>query len=234
MSFAKINYCVNMPVEIKEKGMAENKLQVLKDVTGSFRPGILTALMGVSRAGKTNLMDVLAGRKTGGYIEGGILISGFPNNQSIFARISGYCEQNDVHSSQVIVRECLISLHFSVSLRNSMTKKRRLKFVDEVMELVELHNLKDSIVGLPGVTGLSTEHRKRLIIVVELVANPSNIFMDEPTSGLEARAVAIVIRTVRNTVETGRIVVCSTNRETMSQDSLPSPHRRTQNSASLG
>ncbi|KAJ6824204.1 ABC transporter G family member 42-like [Iris pallida] len=125
MSFANINYYVNMPVEIKEKGMAGNKLQVLKDVTGSFRPGILTALMGVSRAGKTTLMDVLAGRKTGGYIEGGIRISGFPNNQSTFARISGYCEQNDVHSPQVTVRECLISLHFFVSLRNSMTKKRR-------------------------------------------------------------------------------------------------------------
>lgn len=83
------------------------------------------------------------------------------------------------------------------------------KFVDEVMELVELDNLKDAIVGLPGVTGLSTEQRKRLTIAVELVANPSIIFMDEPTSGLDARAAAIVMRTVRNTVDTGRTVVCT-------------------------
>ena len=77
------------------------------------------------------------------------------------------------------------------------------------MELVELDNLKDGIVGLPGVTGLSTEQRKRLTIAVELVANPSIIFMDEPTSGLDARAAAIVMRTVRNTVDTGRTVVCT-------------------------
>ncbi|KAL8224637.1 hypothetical protein R6Q59_000267, partial [Mikania micrantha] len=77
------------------------------------------------------------------------------------------------------------------------------------MELVELDNLKDAIVGLPGVTGLSTEQRKRLTIAVELVANPSIIFMDEPTSGLDARAAAIVMRTVRNTVDTGRTVVCT-------------------------
>lgn len=83
------------------------------------------------------------------------------------------------------------------------------KFVDEVMELVELDNLRDAIVGLPGVTGLSTEQRKRLTIAVELVANPSIIFMDEPTSGLDARAAAIVMRTVRNTVNTGRTVVCT-------------------------
>jgi ABC-type multidrug transport system ATPase subunit len=81
--------------------------------------------------------------------------------------------------------------------------------VDEVAELVELDNLKDAIVGLPGITGLSTEQRKRLTIAVELVANPSIIFMDEPTSGLDARAAAIVMRTVRNTVDTGRTVVCT-------------------------
>ena len=37
--------------------------------------------------------------------------------------------------------------------------------------------------GLPGVSGLSVEQRKRLTIAVELVANPSAVFMDEPTSG---------------------------------------------------
>ncbi|MBA0602599.1 hypothetical protein Gorai_002774, partial [Gossypium raimondii] len=77
------------------------------------------------------------------------------------------------------------------------------------MELVELSSLRDALVGLPGVNGLSTEQRKRLTIAVELVANPSIIFMDEPTSGLDARAAAIVMRTVRNTVDTGRTVVCT-------------------------
>ena len=33
-------------------------------MTGAFRPGVLTALMGASGAGKTTFMDVLAGRKT--------------------------------------------------------------------------------------------------------------------------------------------------------------------------
>ena len=60
-----------------------------------------------------------------------------------------------------------------------------------------------------GRSGLSVEQRKRLTIAVELVANPSIVFMDEPTSGLDARAAAIVMRTVRNTVDTGRTVVCT-------------------------
>jgi ABC-type multidrug transport system ATPase subunit len=82
-------------------------------------------------------------------------------------------------------------------------------FVEEVMTLVELDVLRNAMVGLPGVDGLSTEQRKRLTIAVELVSNPSIIFMDEPTSGLDARAAAIVMRAVRNTVNTGRTVVCT-------------------------
>ncbi|KAK3219623.1 hypothetical protein Dsin_013593 [Dipteronia sinensis] len=35
--------------------------------------------------------------------------------------------------------------------------------------------------------------------------------MYEPTSGLDARSAAIVMRTVRNTVDTGRTVVCTIN-----------------------
>lgn len=213
MCFDDVNYYVDMPAEMKHEGVTEDRLQLLRDVTGSFRPGVLTALMGVSGAGKTTLMDVLAGRKTGGYIEGDIRISGYPKNQATFARISGYCEQNDIHSPQVTIRESLI---YSAFLRlpenigdQEITDEIKIQFVDEVMELVELDNLKDALVGLPGITGLSTEQRKRLTIAVELVANPSIIFMDEPTSGLDARAAAIVMRTVRNTVDTGRTVVCT-------------------------
>ncbi|KAK1298163.1 Pleiotropic drug resistance protein TUR2 [Acorus calamus] len=206
--FDEICYSVDMPPEMKARGVEEERLVLLKNLSGAFRPGVLTALMGVSGAGKTTLMDVLAGRKTGGYIEGNINISGYPKKQETFARISGYCEQTDIHSPHVTVYESLV---YSAWLRLSpdVDGDTRKMFIEEVMELVELNSLRDSLVGLPGVNGLSTEQRKRLTIAVELVANPSIIFMDEPTSGLDARAAAIVMRTVRNTVDTGRTVVCT-------------------------
>ncbi|KAJ0533807.1 putative ABC-type xenobiotic transporter [Helianthus annuus] len=208
ITFDDVKYSVDMPQEMKDQGVAEDRLLLLKGVSGAFRPGVLTALMGVSGAGKTTLMDVLAGRKTGGYIEGDVKISGYPKKQETFARISGYCEQNDIHSPHVTVYESLLYAAW-LRLASDVDEHKRKMFVDEVMDLVELNPIKDALVGLPGVNGLSTEQRKRLTIAVELVTNPSIIFMDEPTSGLDARAAAIVMRTVRNTVDTGRTVVCT-------------------------
>ncbi|KAG8087771.1 hypothetical protein GUJ93_ZPchr0010g9291 [Zizania palustris] len=179
--FDHINYFVDMPKEMTKYGVTDKKLQLLQNVSGAFRPGVLTALMG---------------------------ITGYPKKQETFSRISGYCEQSDIHSPNLTVYE---SLQFSAWLRlpSNVKYSQRMMFIDEVMELVELTGLKNAMVGLAGATGLSAEQRKRLTIAVELVASPSIIFMDEPTTGLDARAAAIVMRTVRKTVDTGRTVVCT-------------------------
>ncbi|KAK4491334.1 hypothetical protein RD792_002070 [Penstemon davidsonii] len=206
--FQDVQYYVETPMAMKERGFTEKRLQLLCDITGAFRPGVLTALMGVSGAGKTTLLDVLAGRKTNGTVEGEIRIGGYPKVQTTFARISGYCEQTDIHSPQITVEESVI---FSAWLRlhSNIDPKTKYEFVKEVLETIELDGIKDALVGLPGVDGLSTEQRKRLTIAVELVANPSIIFMDEPTTGLDARAAAIVIRAVKNVANTGRTIVCT-------------------------
>ncbi|KAF7127841.1 hypothetical protein RHSIM_Rhsim11G0101100 [Rhododendron simsii] len=206
--FQDVQYYVETPLAMREKGFTQKKLQLLCDITGALRPGVLTALMGVSGAGKTTLLDVLAGRKTSGTVEGDIRIGGHPKVQDTFARISGYCEQSDIHSPQVTVGESII---FSAWLRlhPEIDPTTKFEFVRQVLEIIELDEIRDSLVGLPGVSGLSTEQRKRLTIAVELVANPSIIFMDEPTTGLDARAAAIVMRVVKNVANMGRTIVCT-------------------------
>ncbi|KAK9040737.1 hypothetical protein V6N11_015877 [Hibiscus sabdariffa] len=208
ISFEDVQYFVDIPKKLREQGCPQKRLQLLQDITGAFRPGVLTALMGVSGAGKTTLMDVLSGRKTSGYIEGEIRIGGHPKVQQTYARVSAYCEQTDIHSPMITVEE---SVMYSAWLRlpTEIDKHKRLEFVAEVLQMIELDEIKDSLVGIPRVSGISPEQRKRLTIAVELVSNPSIIFMDEPTSGLDARAAAIVMRVVKNIVHTKRTIVCT-------------------------
>ncbi|XWS18257.1 hypothetical protein CRYUN_Cryun32bG0028000 [Craigia yunnanensis] len=94
--------------EIKEQGVTEDRLVILKGGSGAFKPGVLTALIGVSGAGKMTLMDVLTGRKTGGSIDGNITVLGYLKKQETFARVSGYGEQNDIRSPHVTVYESFL------------------------------------------------------------------------------------------------------------------------------
>ncbi|RAH44570.1 ATP-binding cassette transporter [Aspergillus brunneoviolaceus CBS 621.78] len=151
---------------------------LLNDIYGWVKPGMLGALMGSSGAGKTTLLDVLAQRKTDGTIQGSILVDGRPLDVS-FQRSAGYCEQLDVHEAMTTVRE---ALEFSALLRQPahIPREEKLAYVDAIIDLLELHDIADILIGKPG-AGLSIEQRKWVTIGVELVSKPKIlIFLDEP------------------------------------------------------
>ncbi|KAG6039424.1 hypothetical protein E4U41_002666 [Claviceps citrina] len=159
---------------------------LLDNVQGWVKPGSLTAHMGSSGAGKTTLLDVLAQRKTEGTIHGSILVNGRPLPVS-FQRSAGYCEQLDIHECYATVCE---AVEFSALLRQSrdMSRQEKLAYVDTIIDLLELHDLADTLIGEVG-AGLSVEQRKRVTRGVELVARPSLLlFLDEPTSGLDGQS----------------------------------------------
>lgn len=178
---------------------------LLDNVHGFVKPGMLGALMGSSGAGKTTLLDVLAQRKTEGAIHGSILVDGRELSVS-FQRSAGYCEQLDVHEPLATVRE---ALEFSALLRQSRgaSKKEKLKYVDTIIDLLEMRDIENVLIGKVG-AGLSIEQRKRLTIGVELVAKPSIlIFLDEPTSGLDGQAAFNTLRFLRKLAEVGQAVL---------------------------
>ncbi|KAJ5708784.1 ABC multidrug transporter atrF [Penicillium malachiteum] len=178
---------------------------LLNNVYGWVKPGMLGALMGSSGAGKTTLLDVLAQRKTQGTIQGSIMVDGRELPIS-FQRSAGYCEQLDVLEPFATVRE---SLEFSALLRQSRDTPReeKLKYVDTIIDLLELHDLADTLVGRVG-AGLSVEQRKRVTIGVELVSKPSIlIFLDEPTSGLDGQSAYNTVRFLRKLADVGQAVL---------------------------
>ena len=183
-------------------------LQLLNDVSGIVKPGHLTALMGSSGAGKTTLLDVLARRKTIGKVDGRIYL----NNEVImkdFERITGYCEQMDIHQPAVTVRE---GMRFSAYLRQDpdVPKSEKDAYVEQIIQLLEMDDIADAQIGdVEEGFGISVEERKRLTIAMELVAKPKLIFLDEPTSGLDAQSSYNIVRFLRKLADAGWPVLCT-------------------------
>jgi ABC-type multidrug transport system ATPase subunit len=115
-------------------------------------------------------------------------------------------EQLDVHEPLATVRE---ALEFSALLRQPRDTPdgEKLKYVDTIIDLLELNALEHTLIGSPG-SGLSIEQRKRLTIAVELVAKPSIlIFLDEPTSGLDGQAAFNTVRFLRKLAAAGQAIL---------------------------
>ncbi|EGZ11385.1 hypothetical protein PHYSODRAFT_398589, partial [Phytophthora sojae] len=147
--------------------------------------------------------DVIAGRKTGGKVRGEILLNGHPATDLTIRRASGYCEQTDIHCESSTFREALTSSAF---LRQGadISDSQKLDSADECLELLNLRPITDQIIR-----GSSVEQMKRLTIGVELAAQPSLLFLDEPTNGLDARSAKLIMDAIRKVANTGRTVVCT-------------------------
>tara|TARA_B100001173_G_C16002845_1_gene554221 strand:+ start:147 stop:1958 length:1812 start_codon:yes stop_codon:yes gene_type:complete len=163
--------------------------------------------MGASGAGKTTLLDVIAGRKSGGEMRGTIKLNGHVVKKETFARLTAYCEQQDLHNAFTTVKE---ALEFSATLRlpSDVSKDARKAFVDEALDILELRGIENRLIGVAGSpSGLSPGQRKVLTVGVELVSNAPVFFLDEPTSGLDSRAALIVMREVKKVANLGRTVI---------------------------
>jgi ATP-binding cassette subfamily G (WHITE) protein 2 (PDR) len=190
--------------DIKIKGTPR---RILDCVDGWVKPGTLTALMGVTGAGKTSLLDVLADRVTMGVITGDMLIDGRPCDDS-FQRKTGYVQQQDLHLEISTVREALV---FSALLRQpaDIPRRNKISYVEEVIRMLGMEEYADAVVGVLG-EGLNVEQRKRLTIGVELAAKPDLLlFFDEPTSGLDSQTAWSICTLMRSLADHGQAVLCT-------------------------
>lgn len=102
------------------------------------------------------------------------------------------------------------ALEFSALLRQPQhcSTPEKLAYVDVIIDLLEMHDIEDCLIGYSDGQGLSVEQRKRLTIGVELVAKPSILtFLDEPTSGLDGQAAYNIIRFLKKLAAAGQAIL---------------------------
>lgn len=102
LQFQNINAFVNT------KG--KNEKQILYDVSGECKPGEILAILGPSGAGKTTLMNILAGRSNYKY-SGNLLADGKTVDKSVRRKFC-YVMQQDLFFEKLTLRET-----FTVSVK---------------------------------------------------------------------------------------------------------------------
>jgi ABC-type multidrug transport system ATPase subunit len=183
-------------IEAREAGHTlRDGTQILHPVSLGIRPGSLVAVIGASGAGKTMLLDALAGLTLP--TEGTVLHDGItcrPRDGLPVAEI-GYVPQDDIiHRTMPLDR----TLRYAARLR--LPKRAGDREIDQAVAKV-LSDLGLTNRAHTKVDLLSGGERKRASIAVELLAHPLALFLDEPTSGLDPIVAAEFDRLVRDLKE---------------------------------
>ncbi|XP_055640435.1 ATP-binding cassette sub-family G member 1-like isoform X2 [Toxorhynchites rutilus septentrionalis] len=172
---------------------------ILNNVSGKFRSGRLTAILGPSGSGKSSLLNVLSGfRKT----EGVIKLNGYTLAGAKLRKAVSYTEQEVSLWRNLTVEESLqYASEFQLSRSLSQSSKRII-----VLEIIETLGLQKCCNTLAR--NLSGGEYKRLAMAIDLLSNPKVMLLDEPTSGLDTVATHQVVAQMRNLAQEGRIVAC--------------------------
>ncbi|CAI9756018.1 unnamed protein product [Fraxinus pennsylvanica] len=182
---------------------------LLQNVSGEAKPGRLLAIMGPSGSGKTTLLNVLAGQIVASprlHLSGLLEVNGQPFSNKAYK--FAYVRQEDLFFSQLTVRETL-SLAAELQLQGISSVEERDEYVNDLLLKLGLVSCADSRIGDAKVRGISGGEKKRLSLACELIASPSVIFADEPTTGLDAFQAEKVMETLRQLAQDGHTVICS-------------------------
>ena len=180
-------------------------LNLLENVNLVIEPKEFVALLGPSGSGKSTFMDAINGRRraTGGRVL--VNDDDFYESYQYYRRAIGYVPQQDIVHTSLTVKQ---ALRFSAQMRLPADTSRR-----------EIEAIIDSVIKKLGlaeraqtrISNLSGGQLKRVSLGVELISDPSLLFLDEATSGLDAGTESKMMTLFRKIADDGTTVVCITH-----------------------
>lgn len=182
----------------------QDEVRGLNDISFTARQGNLVGIMGSSGAGKTTLMNVLAGMYTPTRGEVRINRLDLHKDSGKLSGVVGFVPQDDLLIEELTVFENLwYNAKFCFKSTFDFEIRER---VNDTLSSLGLLDKKDMKVGSVMNKTISGGQRKRLNIALELIREPSILFLDEPTSGLSSRDSENVMDLLRELTLKGKLV----------------------------
>lgn len=176
----------------------------LRDINFSEESGKLLGIMGGSGAGKSTLLNVLNGNNTPS--AGKVSINGIDihHEKDKIEGVIGYVSQDDLLIEELTVFQ---NLYYNSKLCFANKKNEEIvTMVNNTLNSLGLTETSDLKVGSPLDKTISGGQRKRLNIALELIREPSVLFVDEPTSGLSSRDSEIIMDLLKELALKGKLV----------------------------
>lgn len=187
------------------RGKGKKTFTASDHVSLSIKPGELVAIIGGSGAGKSTILNCMCG-----YLkptQGDVFINGVNLHQNFdsLKKMVGYVPQSDIVYDNLTLYDMLL---YTAKLRlpADTAAAERDGAITRAISMVELSEKRNSLIR-----SLSGGQRKRASIAVELLSDPSLIFLDEPASGLDPGTERNLMRSLRDMADGGKTVILVTH-----------------------
>ncbi len=181
------------------------KLSILNNVHLDIEPCNFVVLLGPSGSGKSTLMNALSGRSLA--TNGEVLLNQenlYVNFDRLKTRMATVPQKDLLHSSLSL--NAALGYTARLRLPNDLSTSEREKLVEQVIHEVEMEGRANA-----AISTYSGGQIKRASLANELLPNPSLLFIDEATSGLDEHSDKEIMAMLRNLADAGKTVVCITH-----------------------
>ncbi|KAL6721306.1 hypothetical protein ACLMJK_000409 [Lecanora helva] len=185
----------------------QDRKPILKNVNAYMPAGSLTAILGSSGSGKTSVLNALSHRVSGKRLQtiGDLMYNGSSRLDSIR---SAYVMQQDILLPTLTIKE---TLQYAAELRlpPPTLSEERQNIVEEVILELGLKECANTRIGNSIHKGCSGGEKRRTSLAVQMLSNPSVLFLDEVTTGLDAATAFHLVVTLKNLAAKGRTIICT-------------------------
>ncbi|CAI5708087.1 unnamed protein product [Hyaloperonospora brassicae] len=179
---------------------------MLDNLSGLVRTQEFLVITGPSKAECTALLSCLAGYEDD--MEGVVTLNGHARSKTTDSYVPCVAREDLFHETLTVQEHLLAQTHLRMG--HTYTDELCLKRVEQVMEDTELSCCRDKLIGggIFTLCGLTRGERKLLAIATALLTNPSILFVEDPTDGLDATSAERVVAKLRwLAIEKGLAVV---------------------------